>query len=108
MENIFTFGKYKGEKVTTILLHNLNYFGWCIRNVEFFRFSIRDLEIYLSYSYTCENNLCFTGYANENKIIQFIKNVRIPRGEWDEFPDDKFIKTEDIPSYMKTRRTKTK
>ncbi len=98
-----TFGKYKGALVTFVLLTNPMYFGWCHVNVPYFKFSIRDLEMYLDFACLWENRLQVLGYANKYEIIDTITD-RFKRGIYDKYPNDQYLTPKTVAEYIQKRK----
>lgn len=42
----FFFGKYKGMYIDDVIKNDLQYIGWCINNVEFFKFNEEETRMY--------------------------------------------------------------
>ena len=101
--NIITFGKYKGYPVTRVLKINPSYFGWCKRNVSWFKFSKRDYEIYLAWLSLCQNNLQFTGYSDEDNNIEFLFR-KVEQGKFDAYSDTEYLTKETCAEYLKSTK----
>ena len=100
--NVFTFGKYKGRLVTSILKENPKYFAWCKKNVSYFKFSIRDYEIYLTWSSVHDNNIASVfgdGYADDDASMENLFH-KVELGEFDEYPDDKYLTNTTTKEYL--------
>ena len=46
MDNIITFGKYKGQKIKVILLHNPQYINWCLFHIDGFSLNKQESELF--------------------------------------------------------------
>lgn len=101
--NVYTFGKYKGRQVTSILRENPKYFGWCKRNVKGFKFSKRDYEIYLEWLCLCQNSLQFTGYENSDNNIKFLFH-QVSLGSFDDYSDNEFLTKETCKEYLNSSK----
>ena len=101
--NIITFGKYKGWPVTRVLRIHPSYFGWCKRNVKWFKFSKRDYEIYLAWLSLCQNNLQFTGYSDEDNNIKFLFR-KVEEGKFDAYSDTEYLTKETCGEYLKSTK----
>ena len=101
--NIMTFGKYKGIPVTSVLKINPSYFGWCRNNVNWFKFSKRDYEIYLEWLRLHQNHLQFTGYADNEKIMGFLFD-KVREGKFNNYSDTEYLTKETCSEYLKSAK----
>jgi len=46
MARKMTFGKYKGEPVTRIILTHIGYIMWCLNNLAWFKLTDEEQELY--------------------------------------------------------------
>lgn len=42
----FFFGKYKGKYINDIIISDTQYITWSMKNIEWFRFSREEIELY--------------------------------------------------------------
>jgi hypothetical protein len=52
-ENVFTFGKYKGQTILGVIQNDPKYIQWCLDKVEFFKLNSEETELFL----ICHNNV---------------------------------------------------
>lgn len=104
--NFFTFGKYKGRLVSSILETNPRYWAWCVNNIKGFKFSKRDYEIFLTWLSVCNNNRTFAlggGYVNERGIMKHIFYL-VHKGEFNEYSDTEYLTRDTYREYLKNNK----
>ncbi len=101
--NKITFGKYKGMEVTRVLRIDPSYFGWCKNNIRWFKFSIRDYEIYLEWVQLHRNHLQFTGYSDDMGNIRFLFR-KVKEGKFNAYSDTEYLTKETCGEYLKSTK----
>lgn len=101
--NKMTFGKYKGWDVTSVLRNNPCYFEWCKRNVSWFKYSKRDYEIYLEWLRLHQNHLQFTGYADDERIMEFLFE-KVKEGKFNNYSNTEYLTKETCSKYLKSTK----
>ena len=73
VDNVLTFGKYKGQPVKKIILTHIGYIMWCLSNLDWFKLDSEEQELFDAVALCILDSDCETVYPKEN-LKSFIAN----------------------------------